>query len=228
MEQRDLLSFGPQPGDGLTRADLVAALAEGRSEKQRSDLATAYRLADPPVPASPAQIPREKLVAAAVLVPLVRHPGGLSVLLTQRTAHLLNHAGQISFPGGRNEENDASPEDAALRETEEEIGLARGAVDLLGRLDDYVTITGFLVTPVVGLVTPPLALTPDSFEVAEVFEVPLSFVMDPANHQRHHRIGPQGEKRWFYALPYEERYIWGATAAMLVNLYDVLAARWKS
>lgn len=165
-----------------------------------------------------------KLVPAAVLVPLVLREDGPTVLLTQRTAHLANHAGQISFPGGRMEDSDASPEDAALRESAEEIGLAPDQVQLIGRLDDYVTVTHFRVTPVVGLVQPDFTLTLDAFEVAEAFEVPLSFLVNPANHQRHHRTTPVGHKRYFYAIPYQDRYIWGATAGMLVNLSEVLRA----
>ena len=163
------------------------------------------------------------LVRAAVLVPLVRHADGITILLTQRTSHLANHAGQISFPGGRIEDRDADAEAAALRETEEEIGLDRRRVKILGRLDDYVTITGFQVMPLVGVVQPPLDLVPDPFEVAEIFELPLAFVLDPANHQRHSGTSKDGAPRHWYAIPYGERYVWGATAGMLVNLYEVLS-----
>ncbi|HEY0832762.1 MAG TPA: CoA pyrophosphatase [Azospirillum sp.] len=163
----------------------------------------------------------KSLREAAVLVPLVDRAEGLTVIFTQRTAHLSAHAGQISFPGGRREAYDAAPEDTALRETEEEIGLPRDRIELLGQLDTYVTRTGFRVTPVVGLVRPPFELDPDPTEVQEVFEVPLSFILDPANPQRHSREF-LGRERYFYAFPYEHRYIWGATAGMLVNLRDVL------
>lgn len=163
----------------------------------------------------------KSLREAAVLVPLVDRPEGLTVIFTQRTAHLSAHAGQISFPGGRREPIDAAPEDTALRETEEEIGLPRERIEILGQLDTYVTRTGFRVTPVVGLVRPPFDLDPDPTEVQEVFEVPLSFILDPANPQRHSRPF-LGKERYFYAFPYEHRYIWGATAGMLVNLRDVL------
>ncbi len=159
---------------------------------------------------------------AAVLVPLVARPEGLTVLLTRRTDHLHHHAGQISFPGGRIEADDPSPEDAALRETQEEVGLARSHVELLGRLDIYRTGTGFEITPVVGWVTPPFELSPDRFEVAEIFEVPLSFVADARNHERHSREF-NGSKRHFYVLPYGGYYIWGATAGMLVNLAQRLS-----
>ena len=159
---------------------------------------------------------------AAVLVPLVMRTPEPTVLLTQRTAHLAAHAGQISFPGGGVEPNDTGPEDTALRETEEEIGLARGHIDPIGRLDIYITRTGFRVTPVVGIVRPPFALKPDPNEVAEIFEVPLSFILDPANRRRQSREF-QGAQRHFWVFPYRDRYIWGATAGMLVNLCDALA-----
>ncbi len=163
----------------------------------------------------------EALTPAAVLVPIVTRPEGLTTLFTQRTGHLAHHAGQISFPGGHVAPEDETPEATALRETEEEIGLARDRVEIVGRLSRYVTRTGFAVTPVVGFVAPPFALDPDPHEVAEVFEVPLDFLLDPANHQRHSRMF-QGTVRHFYAMPYQRHYIWGATAGMLMNLYQVL------
>jgi 8-oxo-dGTP pyrophosphatase MutT (NUDIX family) len=163
---------------------------------------------------------------AAVLVPVIAHAAGLTVLFTQRTAHLKAHSGQVSFPGGRAEPADASPEDTALREAEEEIGLPRSRVELLGRLPEYFTRTGFRVTPVVGLIEPPLALSPDPGEVESVFEVPLAFLLDTRNHQRHTREF-QGATVGYYAMPYKaaegERYIWGATAGMLVSLCRALA-----
>ncbi len=186
----------------------------------QGDLNTARKLGDAsdlPLPAAAA-----KNVPAAVLVPLVDRPGGLTVLLTRRTAHLDHHAGQISFPGGRIEEGDADPVAAALRETHEEIGLDANRIEVLGRIDGYVTISNFAVVPVVAIVHPPFELRPDPFEVDEAFEVPLAFILDPANHQRHFREGPDGKRRYFYALPYGPYYIWGATAAMLVNLAEVL------
>lgn len=158
---------------------------------------------------------------AAVLVPLVDRPGGLTVLFTQRTANLAAHAGQVSFPGGRIEPTDADATAAALRESEEEIALARDRVEMIGRLDRYVTGTGFQITPLVGIVHPPFELTPDPNEVADIFEVPFTFILDPANAERHSRE-VQGKQRHFYAFPYQERYIWGATAGMLVNLCEVL------
>ena len=165
--------------------------------------------------------PAEELRPAAVLVPLVRREAGLTILLTQRTDHLYDHAGQISFPGGRTEAHDESPAATALRETFEEIGLPRDLVEVLGTLPEYTTVTGYRVTPVVGLVDPPPALSLDAFEVAEAFEVPLAFFLDPDNHQRN-TLQYQGRTRHYYAMPYEQRYIWGATAGMLMNLYALL------
>jgi len=166
--------------------------------------------------------PEGALRPAAVLVPLVDRPEGLTVLLTERTAHLHAHAGQISFPGGAFEPDDADAVAAALREAEEEVGLPPEQVEVVGRLDTYVTRTGFEVTPVVGLVHPPVMLRPDPFEVADVFEVPLDFILDPARPERHSREF-LGRPRYFYAFPYENRYIWGATAGMLYNLQEVLS-----
>ena len=165
--------------------------------------------------------PSTELRPAAVLVPLVDHPHGMTVLLTLRTAHLSAHAGQIAFPGGRIEPEDADAVAAALRETEEEVGLAREHIAVIGRLDTYVTGTGFEVTPIVGIVTPPFALAIDPTEVAEVFEVPLAFVLDTQNHRRFTR-DYEARTRTFFVLPYEDRNIWGATAGMLVNLAEVL------
>ncbi|WP_298832910.1 CoA pyrophosphatase [uncultured Piscinibacter sp.] len=168
---------------------------------------------------------------ASVLVPLVAHERGLTVLLTRRTDHLRDHAGQISFPGGRSEDSDDDAVHTALREAEEEVGLARAHVDVIGSLPVYTTVTGFIVTPVVALVRPGFLLALDRFEVAEAFEVPLPFLMDPAHHQRH-EIEFGGVKRRFLSMPWDgpgadgqvRRYfIWGATAAMLRNLYAFLA-----
>ncbi len=161
-------------------------------------------------------------VPAAVLVPLVQRDMDITVLLTQRTAHLNDHAGQISFPGGRVDHGDADRIDTALREAEEETGLPRQRVEILGFLPDYDIMTGFRVTPVVGWVQPPFDLQPDPFEVAEVFEVPLAFFLDPANHQRHSRV-INDCTRHYYAMPFQGRNIWGATAGMLYNLYRALS-----
>ena len=162
---------------------------------------------------------------ASVLMPLVARDDGLTMLLTQRTAHLNDHAGQISLPGGRVDDTDASAIDTALRETEEEIGLHRRHIEVLGTLPDYLTGTGFRVTPVVSLVQPPFDLRADPFEVAEIFEVPLSFLMDGMNHQRRMIELPEGiGSRTFYAMPYDRFFIWGATAGMLRNLFHFLRA----
>lgn len=170
---------------------------------------------------NPGMLPGQNLRQAAVLVPLIEHDDGLTVMLTKRTDHLDHHPGQISFPGGRIENDDPTPEYAALREAEEEVGLKHDQVDIIGRLDEYVVRTGFSVTPFVGLVKPGYTVVIDDFEVAEVFEVPLSFFMDEANHRRDSRTH-NGEVREFYAMPYGDYYIWGATAGMLRNLYDIL------
>ena len=164
-----------------------------------------------------------KPVPAAVLVPVVNHPQGPTVMFTQRTAHLYDHAGQVSFPGGRVEDADADREATALRETEEETGLHRSRVDIIGRLPDYDIMTGFRVTPVVGWIEPPYDLQPDPFEVEKVFEVPLEFLLDPLNHQEHSRE-VNGIVRHYYAMPYGEHYIWGATAGMVHMLYRALVA----
>lgn len=160
---------------------------------------------------------------AAVLVPLINRVGGLSVLFTERSRDLPDHPGQISFPGGRIEPGDGDAGIAALREAEEEVGLPRERVTLLGRLAQYETVTGYRVTPVVGWVEPPFELRPDPVEVADVFEVPLPFLLEPSNQQRHFRM--VGEvRRDYYAIPYGDRYIWGATAAMLLILDRTLRA----
>ncbi len=158
---------------------------------------------------------------AAVLVPVVERDEVLSVLLTRRTEHLHHHPGQISFPGGRVEAGDRSAVETALRETEEEIGLPAARVELIGLLPEYRTGTGFSVSPIVGLIRAPYSLQLDSFEVAEAFEVPLDFLIDPANHQRH-RMEYQGRMREYYAMPYGSYFIWGATAGMLVSLSRLL------
>ena len=168
------------------------------------------------------KLPDGVLRPAAVLVPLVERDDGLWVILTQRTAHLSSHAGQIAFPGGRIEASDPGPVEAALREAEEEIGLPPSHVELAGRLDTYVTGTGYEITPVVGLIRAPYPMRVDRSEVADLFEVPLSFVVDPGNHRQETRRAASGLLRTFFVLPYENRYIWGATAGMLVNLAEVL------
>ncbi|MFA9216834.1 MAG: CoA pyrophosphatase [Sphingomonadaceae bacterium] len=185
------------------------------------------RFAAPPVwlpeMAEESLSPRPDPTPASVLVALVLREHGLRLLLTQRTAHLTDHAGQISFPGGRAEDYDASPVDTALREAEEEIGLARRHVEVLGNLPDYFTGTGYRVTPVVGLVHPPFEIAADPSEVDEIFEVPLAYLMDGQHHQRL-SVDLAGGRRTFYAMPYERFFIWGATAGMLRNLFHFLRA----
>ena len=158
---------------------------------------------------------------AAVLVPIVARPEGLTVLLTQRPETMPTHAGQIAFPGGKMDAGDATPVDTALREAEEEVGLDRRFVDVLGYLDSYQTGTSFRIVPVVSLVDPAFTLTVCPREVVHAFEVPLAFLMDPANHRRDQRQY-NGVTRHFYAMPYGKHYIWGATAGMLRNLYERL------
>ena len=158
---------------------------------------------------------------AAVLVPIIVRPQGLSILLTQRPDTMPTHAGQIAFPGGKMDETDKTPVDTALREAEEEVGLDRRHVEVLGFLDSYQTGTSFRIVPVVGLVDPRFTLTVDPHEVVDAFEVPFAFLMDAINHRRDQREY-NGVTRHFYAMPYGERYIWGATAGMLRNLYERL------
>lgn len=160
---------------------------------------------------------------AAVLVPLVDRGRELQVLFTQRSHALAIHAGQISFPGGKVDARDRTPLAAALRETHEETGIAPAFVDVVGFLDCYLTGTGFSITPVVAIVREGFSLVPEPGEVAEIFEVPLSFLMDPANHRTDSRIW-RGKRRQFYAMPYRERYIWGATAGILRNMFERLYA----
>lgn len=163
---------------------------------------------------------------AAVLVPVVARPDGLKIIFTRRTTKLSSHAGQISLPGGSLEPGDKTVVDTALRETEEEIGLDRSRVEVLGRLDRYLTRTGFDVTPVVGLVEEPVELTLNEDEVAEVFEVPLEHFLDHAQCKTHSREF-MGKPREFHVFEHNQRYIWGATAGMLVNLRDAIEAHFK-
>ena len=163
----------------------------------------------------------ESAKPAAVLLLVVNHPADPTVVFTQRTAHLADHAGQISFPGGRVEKSDQTPEHTALREAEEEVGIPRDRVEILGRLPQYHTGTGYCVTPVVGWAEPPLIYRPDPHEVADVFEVPLAFLLDAGNH-RHESAFHKGRMRKYWAMPYGERFIWGATAGMLVTFHRIL------
>jgi len=155
---------------------------------------------------------------AAVLIPIVEHPEP-TVLLTQRSPHLADHAGQIAFPGGKIEATDASPREAALREAEEEVGLDRSFVDPLGYLGVYGTSFGFRILPTVARVRPGFSLHINRSEVDDAFEVPLAFLMDPNNHQLHAKEF-RGVERTYYAMPFAERYIWGATAGILRVLYE--------
>lgn len=165
------------------------------------------------------------MTPASVLLPIIERPQGLTLLFTQRTAHLTDHGGQVSFPGGRADPEDPSPIHTALREAEEEIGLQRRHIDVIGTLPAYMTGTGYDVTPVVALVAPPFELRAEPFEVAEIFEVPLAFLMNGFHHQRRTVELPNGAgRRTFYAMPYERFFIWGATAGMLRNLFHFLRA----
>lgn len=229
MERGSVLSAGSGERPGLTVEQVLARFARAAQPRRRS----APRL--PGVPTllppeargdhdlNPDMLPERPLTAAAVLILLVERPGGLTVLFTRRTEHLANHAGQISFPGGCIDPGDADAAAAALREAREEVGIPVDRVRLIGRLDTYVTRTGFEIAPIVGLIAPPFPVVPDPFEVAEIFEVPLEFLADPANHRRESRIY-NGRTRHFFAIEWERHYIWGATAGMLVNLAELLAS----
>ncbi|HEY4998248.1 MAG TPA: CoA pyrophosphatase [Usitatibacter sp.] len=170
------------------------------------------------------EIGTRALKPAAVLLLVVNHAADPTVVFTQRTAHLADHAGQISFPGGRCDEGDCTPERTALREAEEEVGISSDRVEILGRLPEYRTSTGYSVTPVVGWAEPPLEFSPDPHEVADIFEVPLAFLLDPGNH-RYESAFHKGRMRRYWAMPYGERFIWGATAGMLVTFHRILIPR---
>ena len=172
-------------------------------------------------PAPPQSSEHGDLTSAAVLVPLIDHATGMSVLLTQRTDNMADHSGQISFPGGRVENGDLSPEDTALRETEEEVGIHRAQIQVIGRLTAHDTRTGYYVMPIIGVVDPPLTLSPEPSEVAHIFEVPLDFVLDPANYRLESYKGAESGRK-YRAMPYGEHYIWGLTARVLFELANVL------
>jgi len=225
MERGEVLPAGTARGRILSVEQIVERFREHRPGRRRA----------PPGPAAatlpldsrgdhdlnPDMAPRQPLRPAAVLVGLVPRATGITLLMTQRTESLPDHGGQVSFPGGRVHAGDADAVAAALREAEEEIGLGRAHVRPIGRLDTYVTRTGFEVTPVVAVATPPFELVPDPREVALIFELPLDFALDPVNHRLASRVF-EGRMRYFYEMPWGDHYIWGATAGMLVNLAEVL------
>ncbi|MDR6869883.1 8-oxo-dGTP pyrophosphatase MutT (NUDIX family) [Bosea sp. BE125] len=191
--------------------DLISRL-RGDHEMQPEDLQS-----------EPFAMPDEATaIQAAVLIGIVARPEGPTVLLTQRAAALRSHSAQIAFPGGRVDAVDGSPVVTALREAEEEIGLPRQQVRMLGFLDAYLTGTGYRIVPVVALIEPPFSLTINRHEVDEAFETPLAFLLDPANHHREGRLW-EGRYRTYYAMPFGDHYIWGATAGMIRNLYERLA-----
>lgn len=204
----------------LLRARLRQCLAEGRCPPDELRIGPFGRSATPRL----RHLFPERPIPAAVLIPLVDHPDELTVLLTNRATDLKHHPGQISFPGGRLEACDADATSAALRETEEEIGLPRSEIEILGRLPDHVVITGYRVTPVVGLVRPGFRLRLDPTEVASTFEAPLRHLMDPATHARRIRQ-VAGEDLVTFDLPWQGHNIWGATAGMLLTLREFLGGR---
>jgi 8-oxo-dGTP pyrophosphatase MutT (NUDIX family) len=220
--------------EGVAPLDRPPANAAAFFERARARLALAVPagLIDPTVPVTRGDLDLDPTLwtragvsatrPAAVLVPVVDH-GEPTVLLTQRTAELPSHAGQIAFPGGKIDPDDDGPLDAALREAEEEIGLERRFVDPIGYLDLYLTFSGFRILPVLARVAPGYRLTINQSEVADAFEVPLAFLMEPLNHQRHTRDW-KGIERAYYAMPFGERYIWGVTAGIVRNLYERIYA----
>jgi 8-oxo-dGTP pyrophosphatase MutT (NUDIX family) len=207
-------------GGALALAPAVpSAPTDWRARIMRA-LAAADATGEPDVSDSARSAPPSRVVPAAVLVPIVLRPEP-AILLTRRTDALSTHAGQVSFPGGRLEPHDRDEAGAALRETEEETGLAAGAVELVGRLPRFLTGTGFSITPVVGLLRPPFTLAPEPREVAEIFELPLAVVLDEAAARRE-QAEFRGQMRRFWVIPHDRHYIWGATAAILVNLGRML------
>ena len=221
-----LPNFDPRQIPVVGVDDHLPAVAPARlapaALRQRFELPPAWQ---PEVRTEP-RFTRRPAVQAAVLVPVVMREQP-TVLLTQRTSHLANHSGQIAFPGGKVDQTDADVTMTALREAEEEVGLAPDFVQVLGTLPIYTTGSAFIITPVVALVQPGFTLSPNEGEVADVFEVPLAFLMNPAHHRRHTLLAEGLQRDWF-SMPYldegTERFIWGATAGMLRNFYRFLAA----
>lgn len=204
----------------INRATLANWLAQPHAVGQNSDAGFSD---DGETGALLNQTPQQSsLKPAAVLILIVNRPDAPTILFTQRTAHLTDHGGQISFPGGRVEEDDASAEYTALRETAEETGIDENRITLLGSIPRYTTGTGYLITPVVGWIDPPVDYQPDSREVEECFEVPLDYLIAPLNHRLETAMY-KGRMRQYYAIPYRHRYIWGATAGMLVTFTRVLS-----
>ena len=210
----------------LPRPDLFSLPSNARQKEWlRARIATLDRMQLPELNDGLRLPGREGITTpAAVLMPIVDRPEGLTMLLTQRSDTLPDHPGQISFPGGRTEPHDRSPADTALRETFEEIGLPPERVEILGAVGRYETTSGYSVTPVAGWVQPPFDLAIDPIEVADVFEVPLAFVLDPANFVQQERT-VAGRSRHYFACPFGDRYIWGATAAMILLFYYALATK---
>lgn len=194
--------------------DIVPAAHDVKSEAPRGD-----HLINPGLEPPAELMNKRGLTRAAVLIPVVNRPEGATLLLTQRTDHLDSHPGQVAFPGGKIEKGDRSPLDTALRETHEEVGLTHAHVDPLGYLPPYQTTSGFRIVPVVSVVQPPFDLVPDENEVADVFEVPLSFLMNPDNHDKQSRVW-ENRRRYFFVMPYRDYYIWGVTAGIIRELYE--------
>lgn len=194
--------------------DIVPAAQNVKNQAPRGD-----HLINPGLEPSVELMNKRGLTRAAVLIPVINRPQGATLLLTQRTDHLDSHPGQVAFPGGKIEKGDQSPLDTALRETHEEVGLAHTHVDPLGYLPPYQTTSGFRIVPVVSVVQPPFDIVPDENEVADVFEVPLSFLMNPDNHDKQSRVW-ENRRRYFFVMPYQEYYIWGVTAGIIRELYE--------
>jgi 8-oxo-dGTP pyrophosphatase MutT (NUDIX family) len=204
----------------LTPSEVRARISDSLDPLEAWDPAAAASHSD--FDLNPGMRPAQRLLRdAAVLIPIVLRPEGLTVLLTRRSDSLSSHKGQIAFPGGRLDPGEG-PVEAALREADEEIGLAPAFVEPLGLSNRYETVTGYVVTPVISFVREGFSLQLNPAEVAEVFETPFEFLMDAANHERHFHELSDGARRWFYAMPWEGRYIWGATAGMLRALWDRL------